>query len=258
MIARIIRTLTGAFCLRGLCAAAALHCLFCAKDKTVAGGYDDVENPALQLSLRDEAGKPAIGQVQVYARYQNPIEDKVPVLTRDLSGQTQAGIRDTTLLAAMERANLRGTPWPNRDTVEFNLIAVDTGRESYLGGFLLVKDPNGTFGFRRRLADGIAYPDGKGSLKAAPVLAAPVLNLRGRIGAKGLGLGLKSIFIPGSPYRAAVETDGSFNLPRLAGGRYEVKASSQDGKIWSAADSLDTGAEYTASEWSEADLIWVE
>lgn len=258
MSSRIVRTLTGSFGLRGLCAAAALLCLFCAKDKTVAGGYDDVENPALQVSLLDEAGKPTVGQVRVYARYQNPIEDEAAVLSRNLSVQTRAGIRDTALLAAMAKANLRGTPWPNRDTVEFNLIAVDAGRESYQGGFLLVKGADGTFGFRRRLSDGIAYPDGKGSLKAAPVMAAPVLNLRGRIGAKGLGLGLKSIFIPGSPYRAAVETDGSFIMPRLASGRYEMKAASQNGKIWSAADTLDTRAEYTASDWSEADLIWIE
>jgi hypothetical protein len=238
--------------------ASALLCLSCAKDKTVAGGYDDVENPALKVTLLDAAGKPAAGEIRIYARYQNPMEDSVATLTREPTAQSQVSIRDTALLAAMESAKSRGTPWPNRDSVEFNLVAIDTGRETYLGGFLLVKSPNGSYGFRRRLGDGIAYPDAKGSLKTAPVMAVPVIALRGRIGAKGMGLGLKSVFIPGSPYRAQVEADGSFLLQRLAAGRYDVKAVSQDDKIWSAADSLVTGTEYTVSEWNEAELIWIE
>lgn len=249
-----------AYGLRRICAAiaAGLLCLSCAKDKTVAGGFDDVENPALKVTLLDAAGNPTAGEIRIYARYQNPIEDSIATLTRDPSAQTQVSIRDTAIIAAMESAKARGTPWSNRDTVEFNLVAIDTDRETYAGGFLLVKSPNGAYGFRRRLGDGIAYPDAKGSLKAAPIMAIPVLAMRGRIGAKGMGLGLKSVFIPGSPYRASVEADGSFLLHRLASGRYEVKAVSDNDKIWSAADSLDTGAEYTVSDWSEAELIWIE
>ena len=71
-------------------------------------------------------------------------------------------------------------------------------------------------------------------------------------------VGLKRVFIPGSPYRAEIAGDGSFSLARLAAGRYEVKAVAADDKIYSALDSLSAGTEYPGSDWTEAEIIWVE
>ncbi len=244
--------------MHALCAWAALLCLYCGQDK-VAGGYDDVENPALAVTLRDTLGKPyAAAELRVYARYQNPFKDSVPVFVRSIASGSTLTLRDTALLPAMAQSKLRGTPWPSKDSVEFNLVAADAGGEAFLGGFLLVKGTNGANRFQRGLTGSVDYPDAKGILSVTPLMTAPVLNMRGQIGARGLELKLKTIFIAGSPYRAQVEGDGSFTLARLAVGRYDVKAVSGDAKVYTAQDSLITGSAYAPSDWSEADIIWVD
>jgi hypothetical protein len=245
--------------LRTICLLAALPCAFCGKPEKVAGGYDDVENPALTVSLRDTLGHPyAAAEIRLYARYQNPGKDSVPMFVRSAPAAKTVAIRDSLLLTAMAASKLRGTPWPAQDTVEFNLVASDAAGETFLGDFRLLKGANGTFRFQRRLPGSVVYPDSKGTLAVTPAMAAPVLNQRGRIGARGMELKLKSVFIAGSPYRSLIGSDGSFTFARLAPGRYDVKAVAEDSKVYTAADSLVTGTEYAPADWSEADLIWVE
>ena len=243
---------------RVLGALSAFLCAFCAQDK-LAGGYDDVENPALTVSLRDTLGKPyGSAEVRLYARYQNPGEDSVPLEIRNVPAGASIKIRDTSLIRAMELSKARGTPWPDKDTIEFNLVASASGGEAFVGGFRLIKGSDTTFRFQRGLGGTFTYPDTNGGLEAFPIMAGPVLDFHGRIGTRGMDLGLKSVFIAGSPYGAKVESDGSFTLARLAAGRYDVKAVSADAKVYTAADSLITGSAYAPSDWSEADLIWVE
>lgn len=243
---------------RLLTAAAAMLLSCCAHEK-VAGGFDDVENPALTVGLNDSLGAPyGWGEIRIYARFQNPFEDSLILASTTVPAGATVSIRDTALLAAMGRAKLRGTPWPSKDTVEFNLMALAPAGEALLGGFALVKTAAGPFRFQRKAGGSITYPDAKGILAASPTLASPVLGQRGSVGPRGAQLGLKSVFIPGSPYNASVGADGSFVLARMAAGRFEVKAVSADAKIYSAADSLVTGRNFVPSDWSEADIIWVE
>ncbi|MEO6095259.1 MAG: hypothetical protein ABIW76_06175 [Fibrobacteria bacterium] len=244
---------------RPICLLTALLCAFCGKPETVAGGYDDVENPALTVSLRDTLGRPyAAAEIHLYARYQNPGKDSVPMYVRNAPAAKTIAIRDSLILAAMAGSKLLGTPWPSQDTVEFNLVASDPAGETFLGDFQLLKGSNGAFRFQRRLPGSVVYPNSMGTLAVTPTMAGPVLNQRGRIGVRGLELKLKNVFIAGSPYRASIGGDGSFAFARLAPGRYDVKAVSEDAKIYTAADSLITGIEYLPADWSEADLIWVE
>src|SRR4051794_7394265 len=101
-------------------AALALLCTSCAPKEKVAGGYDDVENPAIQASLLDTLGRPyGAGELRVYARYQNPGKDSIPLVERTVPADATILITDSVLAAAMGEAKLRGTPWPNADTVEF-------------------------------------------------------------------------------------------------------------------------------------------
>ncbi len=245
-------------------ALATLVAIGCSKKDQVAGGYDDVENPAIQVSLQDTLGKPfGAGEMRIYARYQNPGKDSTPVLEQTIAPGTAATVRDSALISAMGRAQSRGTRWPSQDTVEFNLNATASGGEAFLGDFLLVKGPDGLHRFMRRSGGSVLHADSKGVLAAIPVMAPPILNLRGNVGARGLQLALQSLFIPGSPYQAKITGDGSFTLARLARGKYDVKAVSLDGKVYTAADSLladsaSAAVEYAPADWSEADILWIE
>lgn len=237
----------------------AVHC----GDDRVAGGYDDVENPALSVILRTEDGRDfGPGQVKLYARYQNPARDTVPLLARTVAAGAAAAFTDSMVLAAMEAARLRGTPWHDRDSVEFNLVASEqpgqpAASEAYAGRFVLVRIGSGYI-FLQRREGSVQYADTKGVLAVAPRMSDPVLKLRGQVGARGLDIGIASVFVPGTGYAAEVAVDGTFEFARIAGGRYELKALSRDEKVYSGVDSLITSEEYSASDWSEADLIWIE
>jgi hypothetical protein len=243
-----------------LAASFCLLCLGCGQRETLSGGYDDVENPALAVTLLDTLGHPfQAGEMRIYARYQNPGKDSTPLLEKVIASGSNALVRDTDLVSAMAAAESRGTPWPSRDTVEFNLSLTGTGTEAYLGDFLMVRGADGFRRFLRRSGGAILHADAQGVLTAAPVLAAPILGQRGNIGARGAALALESVFIPGSPYRAAVAGDGSFTFARMAKGNFDVKAVSADGKkIYTASDSLETGGGYAPADWAEADLLWIE
>jgi hypothetical protein len=236
--------------------ALALAC--CGPDR-VAGGYDDVENPALTVSLLDTAGQAfGNGEVRIYARYQSPLKDSLPVLAQPVAAGATFVLSDTALISAMGRSHARGTPWPSPDSIPFNLMATAPAGEALVTELLLVRTGSGKFRFQRRAGGSILYPDASGKLEVSPRLPPPVLGQRGSVGAHGLDLRLKSVFIPGSPYRASVADDGTFELARMAAGRHDLKAVDADNKVWSALDSLDTAAPYSASDWSEADIIWIE
>jgi hypothetical protein len=227
----------------------------------VLGGVDDVPNPSavpepsVTVSLADGAGNPAGGTLNLYARYQNPFKDSVPLFSLPVTGDT-ARLEDTLVAAAFARAQGRGTPTASADTLEFNLLATSPAGEAFLGGYALIRRQDG-WAFMRRAEGRVWNPDGKSNLRTEARMPAPVLGQRGRIGARGLELGLRSVFIPGSPYKAALEPDGSFTLARMAAGQYELKAISADEKIYGAADSLRAGTEYQGTDWAEADVIWV-
>jgi hypothetical protein len=142
--------------------------------------------------------------------------------------------------------------------VAFNLVGVRGAEESFGGDYLLVKGPSGPYVFKRLNPPEEGWNASDGSLSTRLPLAAAVTGYAGSVGARGLELGLASMFIPGSPYKARIGPDGSFTLGRIAPGRYDVKAVDGDGKVYSSPDSLATDAAFAPSDWSEADIIWVD
>jgi hypothetical protein len=224
-------------------------------DNQVAGGYDDVENPSILVAVADSTGLSAgAGTVSLYARFQNPFQDSLPILA--LPAKDSLRLRDSTVREAFARARELGIPFPSVDTLGFNLIAIAPSGEAFLDGYALVRKAD-VWAFRRLSPGSVAYPDAQGVLSSRPILRAPVLGQRGQIGPKGMELGLKRVFVPGSPYKAELAGDGSFVIARIAAGRYELKAVAGDDKIYTALDSLAAGTDYQASDWSEADVIWV-
>ena len=225
-------------------------------DGRLAGGHDDVDNPAIRVSLADPAGNPyGSAVVSLYARYQNYFKDSLPLLSIATVGDP-VKVPDTVLQSAYARAQTRGTPWPAPDTLEFNLIATAPGGEAFLGGYALVRHLTG-WGFIRRADGYTVYGDANGLLAGSARLSAPILGQRGQVGPKGMELGLKRVFVPGSPYAAILAPDGSFTFSHIAAGRFELKAVAADDKVYTAADSLVAGQDYNASDWSEAEVIWV-
>lgn len=95
----------------------------CSSGDKLAGGYDDVENPALTLSLLDRAGTAyGPGQVRIFARYQNPVADSLAVISLPASAEGMAEIPAHDIIAAMRLAQSRGISWPNADSIEFNVL----------------------------------------------------------------------------------------------------------------------------------------
>lgn len=217
------------------------------------GGTDEVENPALTIRLQDGSGQALSGMVRFYARFQNPSRDSIPVLAvgADAKAGTEVHVKDLEM--GMEAAAARGVPWTNRDSIAYNLVGSTDDQEAFAGDYLLSKDGDGKWAFRRT-----SPPEGTGSALSTRLgLAAAVIGYKGTVGDRGLALGLKTLFIPGSPYHAAIGSDGAFTLPRMAAGRYDVKALDVDGKAYEALDSLDTDTAFAPVDWSEADIIWV-
>lgn len=226
----------------------------CFEDRS-SGGTDEVDNPALTTTLRTAGGQGMAGTLRVFARHQNPAKDSVAVLTVT-AGEKGVEIRAKSLLAAMEAAALAGVPWKDRDSLLFNLVGSTDAQEAFRADYLLLRIASDTLVFQRLLP-----PEGglhlKGNLDVSLPMSPVVAPYQGSVGADGSALGLKVIFIPGSPYKAAVAADGSFTLARIAAGRYDVRALDGDGKVFQPADSLATDAAFAPADWSEADIIWI-
>jgi hypothetical protein len=220
------------------------------------GGTDEVDNPALNVTLRTAGGQGLTGTVSVFARYQNPTRDSLPVLTLPAGEKGGTVIPAGTLLAAMETASQAGLPWKDRDSVVFNLVGSAGAQEAFRAEYLLLRGAGGSLAFERILPpEGGPFPGG--SLSTSLPMAPAVQAYRGTVGADGVALGLDVLFVPGSPYKADVAADGSFSFSRIAAGRYDVRALDGDGKVYGPADSLATDSAFAPADWSEADIIWI-
>jgi hypothetical protein len=228
----------------------ALLGLLCA----ACGGTDDVEYPALAVTLTNTTG-PTTGAVRVYAHFQNPVFDSIPVLDQpSLAGQTSIQITPTVLVNAMTQAHARGIPWPNQDSLIFNLIGLNQSTAAFAPDFLLLRSGS-TYHFEK--LRGNSWVLNKNVLSGSLPLIPPAVNIHGQVGTLGAQLKLASIFIPGSPYSATVQADGSFILPTLAKGIYPINALSQDSLFYTSQDSLNTDSTFSAGSWVPADIVWI-
>lgn len=246
---------------------ACIHWIGCS-DNRVAGGYDDVENPALSLAFQNESGKTFNqGTVKVYARYQNPALNDKPIFASIINATGITKLHDSDLVKAMTSAATQGITWPNKDTIGFNILfqsvelSSTTAYETYEPDFIAIRNPStNLYQFQQIKPNSkVLYPNLKGQLEINLPATSPALNLKGSVGTNGLDLNLKTVFISGSPYWATINADGSFSLNQLAKGKYNVKALSTDNKVYTASDSMDTQSStpFNPSNWSEADIIWI-
>jgi hypothetical protein len=227
-------------------------------DDEVAGGYDDVENPALSVAVLGPQGQPALSaRVELFAQWQNPLQDSQPLLQVD-AVQGKAIVRDSQLVVAMRSLHQRGTPWPSADTLAFQLVARLDNQESFESGYLLLRNAQGAYQFYRQQPGGLLSGE-KNVLATTSTLSSAIIPFEGTVGEVGQSLGLKSVFVAGSPYRAQVDAQGRFQFARIAGGRFDLKAQASDGKVYGAPNAMQTDAAipYQAQDWVESDVIWI-
>lgn len=213
------------------------------------GGSDGVENPKMDMDLefRDEGGAAVSGRVSLYGGNLDPAVDSMPLLTKDFTGGA-ANFTSAEMDAAVNKAlALKGkdTSLAKDTTLHFNVVAVSGEKEAFVGGFAY-RRAGKTVGFGKDEAGKIsfgAYKNRFGMLKAVP--------FSGRIGKQGAVLGIDYVFIPGSPYHAAIAKDSTFRMTKMGQGTYKMYGVDKDSAlIFKSNDTLSTSdTTFSAKDW---------
>jgi len=218
------------------------------------GGSDGVENPKFEVEMRSQDGAaPLAGRIAVYVKDQNPMRDSVPLLEMTVPANGKAAFTpqqvDAAIAAKLKALCLCASPAIGPDTLlEFNLVAVSGSREALAG----------KYGYRRA-ANRAGFADlsaveadkaGFGSITQSLRLGNAVTDYPGKVGGRGLTLGIDYLFVRGSPYKTEI-TGNAFAFPRLSTGIFEVVGVDRDSSAYfRSLDSLDTGApEFSARDW---------
>ncbi|MDB5104991.1 MAG: hypothetical protein JWP91_2680 [Fibrobacteres bacterium] len=224
------------------------------------GGSDGVENPKMdmkmELGFAPEDGQPLSGRVSLYGKALNPVEDSVPLLSKDFASGTPVSFTPEEMDAALKLSLSRhgkDTSSLRDTTVHFNVVAASGDREAFIGGFRY-RRLGGTAGFAK--AEG-SDPGAFGKLVKTYGLKKAVKAFSGRLGFQGISLGIDYIFIPGSPYHASIKKDSSFTVARMSEGMYNiVGADSDSALLYESTDTLSTAdSAYSAKAWSTIFVI---
>lgn len=223
------------------------------------GGSDGIENPKVELEFRGPDGtSQGNGEVRVYARFMNPVEDDSPMLTKTFNGKAEFTLQPEDLDAVL-KAGLGGTL---KDTVlEFNVMAVAGDREAFLGGFHYKRQGSKvSFALGAWDKPGLDF----GAIKRTVNLLAAVRDFKGSMGANGVSYGIDYVYIPGSPYHANVNSAdgattkrGEFLFSRMGQGSYELFGADKDSAtFYKSGDTLSTqDTAYSAKVWDPITII---
>lgn len=215
------------------------------------GGSDGVENPKMELDFRPSDGSAAAGRVSLYGMNMNPAVDSTPILSKEFSGGTYVIFTPEEMDAAVNKmvAGQGGDTSGLRDTtLHFNVVASAGDREAFVGGFSY-----------RRAGDAAGFSKSEGTsqtrygaIRNSFKLPKAVKAFRGRLGIYGIGLGIDYVFIPGSPYHAAIKKDSSFTMAQMSEGSYTVfGADSDSALLYETTDTLNTlDTAYSAKAWT--------
>lgn len=230
--------------------------IFCAAIACMAflagcmGGSDGIENPKVELEFRGPDGtSQGSGEVRIYARYLNPVEDSVPLLTRSFSGRAAITILPEDIDAVL-RAKIGGTGALPDTLLYFNVVAVSGDREAFLAGFRY-RRTSARSGFALAPWTDTAKARDYGEVKRSVNLQAAVLGFKGAIGLAGHSFGIDYVYIPGSPYHASIGSERDFRIARMSSGSYELFGADKDSAtFYKSSDTLNTtDTAYTAKTW---------
>lgn len=217
----------------------------------VAGGSGDTGNPELELALEmPKASGKFSGTLRIFARDHDPMEDSLPLLTRDAGGKVTVRIPTETLAALLEKGGRAGPD----DTLEFNCLLSDARFETFLGGFRFLRR-DGKPVLERRMGTGIQIQDIRGRLRVMVPLDSAVTHLRGLAHGEGLEDEAEWVALPGTPYRANVR-EGEFHFDRIAPGRYAMQAVLPSGERFVSGRPFRTDSAALALPWTKEGLVY--
>lgn len=218
------------------------------------GGSDGIENPKVELEFRGPDGNMSgTGEVRVYARHLNPVEDSKPILTKTFSGKAAFTLTRDEMDSVLSLKLGGAVP---DTTVDFNVVAVSGEREAFVAGFRYKRAKAGAGFAHAAWSKASADLEFGGVKKSVDLLAA--LEFKGALGTNGMAYGIDYVFIPGSPYYANVTqeagtTRGEFRILRMSRGTYEnlIGADKDSAHFYESRDTLNTSdTEYTAKTWN--------
>jgi hypothetical protein len=220
------------------------------------GGSDGVENPKMEFDFSSEAGSPSAGRVALYGQGVNPVDDNLPLASKDFAAGAKVTFTPEEMDLALKQAMARGGKDSSalRDTtVHFNLIAVSGDLETYVPGFSYRRSGK-TFGFFKT--------EGKVNGSINDVIGhykmpKAVKGFKGRLGLGGILRKIDHIFVPGSPYQASIDEDSTFTMPQMSPGSYNIIGTETESKkLFISDDTLNTSdSAYSAKAWDTITFI---
>jgi hypothetical protein len=231
--------------------AVGLGLLACPGERLSAGGGSGIENPALILAFRDPDGRPlpVTGRLRLFPERSGWKDSGLYV--RELHGQDTAMIAPRDL-QALPPGILSPDSLSPDSSLALNLIVSGNGVEGMLGGFRLRSDGSRGYALERSDSGG---ETGSRAEVANVVLGPPERSYTGSIPAEYVEKGFRVVFVPGSPYFALVNLDGSLLFPILPQGTFPVRAAAfsplSDTLItfYCTPDSLSTDSPFAPGRW---------
>jgi len=234
--------------------AVALGLLACLGERLSAGGGSGIENPALILAFRDRDGRslPVTGRLRLFPERSGWKDSGLYV--RTLHGQ------DTAIITPRDLQDLPPGILPSDSlspdsSLALNLIVSGNGVEGMLGGFRLRSDGSRGYAVERSDSGGETGSRAEVTEVANVVLGPPERSYGGSIPAEYVEKGFRIVFVPGSPYFALVNLDGSLLFPILPQGTFPVRAAAfsplSDTLItfYCTPDSLSTDSPFAPARW---------
>lgn len=206
------------------------------------GTSSGVDNPGLTVSFRDDAGNPArvSGNLEIYAADQNPALAPQPLRTlrvrnssfailvrEDISQLVGASEVATRLAPSAKRvAGAAGSADPS--TFRFNLVFRGDAHTGSLASGLAYDKGAASFGQEKEEKRGLQRLD----MRPSPLRRVRATLSRGTVhGAEGL------VYIPGTPFRATVTTEG-FEFDGLPEGMFSLRLFGEGGHIFPIVEPM--------------------
>lgn len=202
--------------------------------QSCSGNTTGVDNPGVsELPIRffSEAGEPTsvTGELEIYAKDQNPIVKPLPLLRRAISQNHQ------TLLLAEDFDTLTDSLGLLGDSaLQFNVLFRSTEQTgAFVSGFTYLPAQN-------------AFVHEKASNPRLVMQPRPLITYTARVQRETIHGDLGRIYLAGTPFWSTV-IDSQCNFSNITQGQYVMRYLHAEGQVFAVKESLDTRVNTTAT-----------